>query len=99
MKKSVDNILPDPGFRAYNFNPPVEIGQTWVRIDSLNPFKPIEYDTIIVIDMKGKYSKVIWNGYVTSMETKFVNYDRKLVKKSKFIKYGKVEAKNPAISK
>ena len=70
----------DPGLRSYNFNPKVEVGQTWVHIDSLNPFKPTRYDTFEVIDIKGRYAKVVWNGDTTSMETDLVNWRSKLLK-------------------
>lgn len=54
--------------------PKIEVGQVWVQIDSLDPFKPIQYDTIKVIDIKGDYSKIIWNGDTTSIKTGLVNW-------------------------
>lgn len=72
-----DTNLPEAGLRSYNFNPKVEVGQTWVRVDTINPFKPASYDTIIVLEIKGAYSKVIWNSDTTSMETELVNCCRK----------------------
>jgi len=81
VSRNVDtsNAL-DPGLRSYNFEPRVEVGQTWVRIDSLNPFKSTRYDTFEVIDIKGRYAKVVWNGDTTSMETDLVNWRSKLLK-------------------
>ncbi len=72
-----DTKLPEAGLRSYNFNHKVEVGQTWVRVDTINPFEPTSYDTIIVLAIKGAYSKVIWNGDTTSMETELVNCCRK----------------------
>ena len=72
--------LPDAGRRAYDFNPTVEIGQTWVGVDSVNPFRKISYDTVIVIDIKKNYAKVIQNGDTTSMRLDIVNWKRSLLK-------------------
>lgn len=59
--------------------PEVKVGQVWVQIDSLDPFKPIQYDTIKVIEIKGDYAKIIWNGYLGSMETSLVSWRHTLV--------------------
>jgi len=72
--------LPDAGRRAYDFNPHVEIGQIWVGIDSLNPFRKISYDTVIIIDIKKNYAKVIQNGDTTSIRLDIVNWKRSLLK-------------------
>lgn len=72
--------MPNPGRRSFDFNPRVEIGQTWVGIDSSDPFQTVKYDTIIIIDMKGRYSKIIWNGDTTSMETDLVSWRMNLLK-------------------
>jgi len=72
--------IPDAGRRSYDFNTPVAIGQIWIKVDSLDPFMPIKYDTIKIIDMKGKYSKVVWNGDTTSMETDIVTWRRSILK-------------------
>ena len=72
--------LPDAGRRAYDFNPTVEIGQTWVGIDSVDPFRKNSYDTVIVIDIKKNYAKVIKNGDTTSMRLDNVNWNRSLLK-------------------
>jgi hypothetical protein len=54
------------------FSPPVKRGQIWVRLDSLNPFEPIKYDTLVVLEVKRNYAKVIWNGDTTSLKTEMV---------------------------
>jgi hypothetical protein len=76
--------LPNPGRRAYNFNPKIEVGQIWVKIDSLDPFSPIYYDTIKVLELKEDYAKVIRTGTyfkncTTSMAISIVDWERRLV--------------------
>lgn len=57
----------------------VEAGQTWTRIDSLDPFEAKEYDTIVVLDIKRDYAKILWNGRESSMETRLVKFRRTLL--------------------
>lgn len=57
----------------------IEIGQTWIGIDSIDPFKEIEYDTVVVIDIKNDYAKVIINGDTTSMPISIVNWKRSIL--------------------
>ena len=52
--------------RSYNFHKQVESGQTWYQYDTLNPYKKHHIDTFYVIEVKGDYAKVIWNGDTTS---------------------------------
>ena len=67
-------------FFSCNFNQSVEVGQIYVGIDSSNPFRNISYDTVIVIDIKKDYAKVIKNGDTTSMRLDNVNWNRSLLK-------------------
>ena len=45
--------LPDPGRRGYDFQPELKIGQVWLYVDSADPFRPVRYDTMRIIDIKG----------------------------------------------
>lgn len=58
--------------RSYNFNKQVEAGQTWYQYDTLNPYKEHHIDTFYVIEVKGDYAKVIWNGDTTSCKKNIV---------------------------
>ena len=69
-----DGISNNPTETIQERSSEVEVGQIWTRIDSSNPFKPVIYDTIIVIETKGDYSRVIWNGDTTSMESELVKW-------------------------
>lgn len=44
-------------------------GQIWTKVDSANPFEKARYDTIVVLETKNGYSKVIWNGDTISMKS------------------------------
>jgi hypothetical protein len=63
--------LPDSD-RSYNFNKQVEAGQTWYQFDTLNPYKTHHIDTFYVIEVKGDYAKVVWNGDTTSCKKNVV---------------------------
>ena len=46
--------------RSYIMAPNVEIGQTWTRTDTVNPFER-RFDTLTVLDVKREYAWVKYN--------------------------------------
>ena len=61
-------------------NEKIEKGQIWVSCDSLNPFKAKRYDTIEVLQVKGDFSKIVWNHDTTSVKNIIISYESKLIK-------------------
>jgi len=59
--------------------PEPKIGDVWISADSTDPFKPINWDTIIVLDTSRGYAKVNWNGRITSMRFDLVTHRAKVI--------------------
>ncbi len=65
---------------SLNYDHRVKKGQVWVKTDSLNPFKPIEIDTIVVLEVKKDYSLVLVDQDTFSLPSKWVTIDSKQIK-------------------
>lgn len=73
-------LLPKNHTNSLNYDEKVKPGQIWVKTDSIDPFKPIEIDTIKVIDVKKDYSLILINRDTLSVPSKFVTIDSKQIK-------------------
>lgn len=73
-------FLPKSCNQSINYDERVKKGQVWVKTDSLNPFKPIEIDTIVVLEVKKDYSLVLVDQDTFSLPSKWVTIDSKQIK-------------------
>lgn len=76
----VDHLTDYAGDYIIDVPTKIEVGQTWTRVDSTDPFEPPKFDTIVILEIERGYARINWNGFMVSDKLEGISCCYKILK-------------------